>query len=261
MTRLEKHLIAKPWKEARPGVQVKLLAQDGELYVFAQSLDRIAKERAIRRRQLKRLWARLKQLSTMQLTREELLMKLGAARDQSRKAWRLVVVEVATDRAAFSYRLDRKKLRRARSREGRYLLRTNLVAEDPAELWSYYLLLVTVEEAFKDLKGDLAIRPIFHQLEARVEAHIFIAFLAYCLHVTLARRLHALAPGLTPRSVFEKFAAVQLIDVHLPTTDGRELVLTRYTEPEPELSLLLNKLKLELPIQPPPKITAAPISL
>jgi hypothetical protein len=97
---------------------------------------------------------------------------------------------------------------------------------------------------------------VFHQLEARIEAHVFIAFLAYCLHVTLARRLHTLAPGLTPRSVLEKFAAVQMIDVHLPTTDGRELVLTRYTEPEPELSLLLKKLKLELPAQPPPKITA-----
>ena len=132
-----------------------------------------------------------------------------------------------------------------------------LVEEDPAKLWSHYLLLVAVEEAFKNLKGDLAIRPIFHQLEARIEAHVFIAFLAYCLHVTLARRLHALAPGLTPRSVLEKFAAMQMIDVHLPTTDGRELVLTRYTEPEPELSLLLKKLKLELPAQPPPKITAS----
>ena len=161
----------------------------------------------MRRRQLKWLWARLKQLSTMQLTREELLMKLGAARDQSRTAWRLVVIEVAADSATFSYRLDRNKLRQARSREGRYLLRTNLVEEDPAKLWSHYLLLVAVEEAFKNLKGDLAIRPIFHQLEARIEAHVFIAFLAYCLHVTLARRLHALAPGLTPRSVLEKFAA------------------------------------------------------
>ena len=107
--------------------------------------------------------------------------------------------------------------------------------------------------------GDLAIRPVFHQLEARIEAHVFIAFLAYCLHVTLARRLHALAPGLTPRSVLEKFAAMQMIDVHLPTTDGRELVLTRYTEPEAELRLLLQKLKLELPAQPPPRITAAPM--
>src|SRR6267143_434378 len=224
LTRLEKQLIAKPWQEARPGVQVKLLAQQGELYVLAQSRDRVAKARAIRRRQLKRLWARLKQLSTMQLTREELLMKLGAARDQSRSAWRLVVVEMAADSATFSYRLDRNKLRQIRSREGRYLLRTNLVEEDPAKLWSHYLLLVAVEEAFKNLKGDLAIRPLFHQLEARIEAHIFVAFLAYCLHATLRRWLRDLAPGLTPRSVLDKFRAVQMIDVLLPTTDGRELV-------------------------------------
>ena len=114
-----------------------------------------------------------------------------------------------------------------------------------------------IEEAFKTLKGDLAIRPIFHQLEERIEAHVFIAFLAYCLHVTLGRRLHALAPGLTPRSVFDKFAGVQMIDVHIPTTDGRELVLERYTEPERDLKLLLGQLKLVLPQQPPPKITAA----
>ena len=114
-----------------------------------------------------------------------------------------------------------------------------------------------MEEAFKTLKGDLAIRPVFHQDEKRIEAHIFIAFLAYCLHVTIGRRLHALAPGLTPRNLFEKFAAVQMIDVHIPTTDGRQLQLTRYTQPEPELTLLLNRLKLELPEQPPPKITAA----
>jgi hypothetical protein len=191
----------------------------------------------------------------MKLTREELLMKLGAARDQSRQAWRLVVVEVATDSAAFSCRLDRQRLRQARSREGRYLLRANLAEEDPAKLWSHYLLLVTIEEVFKNLKADLAIRPIFHQLEARIEAHVFIAFLDYCPHVTLVSRLKALAPGLTPRSVFEKFAAVPMIDAHLPTTDGRELTLTRYTEPEPELKLLLNQLKLELPAQRPPKIT------
>jgi hypothetical protein len=160
----------------------------------------------------------------------------------------------------FSYRLDRDKLRVARRREGRYLLRTNLTEHDPAKLWTYYLQLVAVEEAFKNLKGDLAVRPIFHQDEERIEAHIFIAFLAYCLHVTLRRRLHALAPGLTPRSALEKFAAVQMIDVHVPTTDGRELMLTRYTQPEPELSLLIDKLRLDLPDQPPPKITAAAVN-
>ncbi len=256
LSRLEKDLIGKPWQEVRPGVHVKLLPQDGELYVFAESIDRVAKERAMRRRQLKWLWARLKQIAAMKLSREELLMKLGAARKQARTAWRLVAIEVAANSAEFSYQLDRTKLRQRRRREGRYLLRTNLTEHDPAKLWSYYLQLVTVEEAFKTLKGDLAIRPIFHQQEARIEAHVFIAFLAYCLHVTLARRLHALAPGLTPRAVFEKFAAVQMIDVHVPTTDGRELVLTRYTQPEPELALLLDQLKLDLPAQPAPKINA-----
>jgi hypothetical protein len=258
LTRLEQALLAKPWQEARPGVQVKLLPQDGELYVFAQSRDRVAKERAMRRRQLKWLWKRLEQIAAMKLTREELLMKLGAARSQAPTAWRLVAIALAKAGAMFSYRLDRNKLRQARRREGRYLLRTNLVENDPAQLWNYYLQLVAVEEAFKNLKGDLAIRPIFHQHEARIEAHIFIAFLAYCLHVTLARRLHALAPGLTPRSVLEKFAAIEMIDVHLPTTDGRELVLTRRTEPQPELRLLLDKLMLALPPQPPPKITGEP---
>src|ERR1700680_2603715 len=257
LTRVEKGLVDKPWHDARPGVQVKLLPQDGELYVFAQSTDRVAKEREIRQRKLKWLWKRLKELSAMQLTREELLMKLGAARSQANAAWRLVVVEVAENDASFSYSLDRAKLRKVRRREGRYLLRTNLTEQDPAKLWSYYLQLVAVEEAFKNLKGDLALRPTHHQREERIEAHIFIAFLAYCLHATLRCRLQALAPGLTPRSVLEKFAAVQMIDVHIPTTDGRELVLERYTEPERDLKLLLGELKLVLPEQPPPKITAS----
>jgi transposase len=256
LTRLEQALLAKPWQQARPGVEVKLLPQDGEVYVFAQSRDRVAKERAMRQRQLKWLWKRLAQIAGMKLAREELLMKLGAARSHAPTAWRLVAITVPKGGATFSYRLDRAKLRQTRRREGRYLLRTNLTENDPAQLWSYYLQLVAVEEAFKTLKGDLAIRPIFHQEEARIEAHIFIAFLAYCLHVTLGRRLHALAPGLTPRSVIEKFAAIQMIDVHVPTTDGRELTLSRYTEPEAELGLLLDKLRLKLPDQPAPKISA-----
>jgi hypothetical protein len=257
LTRLEKQLLEKPWHQARPGVQVKLLPQEGELYVLAQSADRVAKERAMRRRQLKWLWARLKQLRGMTLTREQLLMKLGAAKQKAPKAWRLIDVELAKQGASFTYRLKREKLRLAWRREGRYLLRTNLTETDPAKLWSFYLQLVAVEEAFRNLKGDLAIRPIFHQKEQRIEAHIFVSFLAYCLHVTLSQRLRSLAPGLTARSALEKFAAVQMIDVRLPTTDGRELILTRYTQPEPELQLLLDKLKLQLPAQSPPKISAA----
>jgi transposase len=258
LNRLEQELSNRPWQEARPGVQVKLLPQDGELYVFAQSLDRVAKERSMRRRQLKGLWARLNDLRRMSvnLRRDELLIKLGQAKAKWPTGWRLVKVDVDAKLAAFDYALDRNKLRQARRREGRYLLRSNLAEDDPATLWNYYLQLGQVEEAFRTLKGDLAIRPIHHQEPERIEAHIFIAFLAYCLRVTLGNRLKGLAPGLTPRSLFEKFAAVQMIDVHIPTTDGRELQLTRYTQPDPELTLLLNRLKLELPDQPPPKITA-----
>jgi hypothetical protein len=260
LNRLEQELLDKPWQQARPGVNVKLLAQDGELYVFAESRDRISKERAMRRRQLKWLWTRLGQLAAMKLKREELLMKLGAARSQTPVAWRLVKITVDKNNASFTYRLDRDKLRQARRREGRYLLRTNLTDDDPAQLWSYYLQLVSVEQAFKNLKDELGIRPIFHQQAERIEAHIFIAFLAYCVQVTLRRRLQDLAPGLTPRSLFAKFAAVHMIDVQVPTTDGREIVLTRYTEPEPELKLLLDKLRLDLPAQPLPKITTRAIA-
>jgi hypothetical protein len=257
LSRLEKQLLAMPWQEARAGVQVKLLAEDGELYVFAESADRVSKERAMRRRQLKWLWKRLRELAAMKVPREEMLMKLGAARARAPTAWRLVDIAMDKAGAGFSYTLNRQKLRQIRRREGRYLLRTNLTENDPALLWQYYTQLVAVEEAFKNLKGDLAIRPIFHQDEHRVEAHIFIAFLAYCLQITLQRRLHALAPGLTARSALAKFAAVQMIDVYLPTTDGRELLLTRYTQPEPELQLLIQQLKLSLPPQPPPRIATS----
>ena len=260
LTRMEEALLDKPWHIARPEVRVKLLEQDSELYVFAESRDRIAKERSMRRRQLKWLWERLKKLSTMKLTRDALLMKLGAAQTKAPAAWRLIEIEVAKRGAGFTYRLDRDKLRQVRRREGRYLLRTNLTESDPAKLWEFYLQLVEVEAAFRTLKSDLALRPVFHQEESRIEAHIFIAFLAYCLHVTLGQQLKRLAPGLTPRSVLEKFATMQMIDVYIPTTDGRELSLTRYTQPEPEIKLLLEKLKLTLPAQAPPKITAQEVA-
>jgi hypothetical protein len=101
--------------------------------------------------------------------------------------------------------------------------------------------------------------PIFYKDAQRIEAHIFIAFLAYCLQITLTRCLHALAPGLTARSALEKFTAVQMIDVHLPTTEEREIMFTRYTHSEPELQLLIKQLKLRLPPQPPAKITTTAI--
>ncbi len=199
--KLEKSLVGLPWHEVRPGVEVKLLAEDDELYVFAQSRARIEKERAMRKRRLKWLWARLETLAQMDLTRESLLMKLGAAKAKAPAAWRLLDIKVDPHTAAFTYALNRKKLRQTRRREGRYLLRANMSGRDPAELWRFYIQLVEVEAAFKNLKDDLQLRPIYHQLETRVEAHIFVAFLAYCLHVTLRARLRPIAAGLTPRAV------------------------------------------------------------
>ena len=257
LTKLERDLVALPWCKVRQGVEVKLLPQDTELYVLAKSYDRVIKERAIRRRKLKWLWARLKEISAMELSRDELLMKLGAARAKVPAAWRLVDVDVASQGASFSYGLNRKKLKSVRRREGRYLLRTNLCGKDPAELWQFYIQLTEIEAAFKNLKDDLKLRPIHHQLVDRIEAHIFVAFLAYCLHITLRARLKPLASGLTPRAVLDKFATVQMLDVHFPTTDGRTLVLSRHTELNADQKLLVKQLKLELPPQPPPRITAA----
>ena len=193
LSKLEADLLERPWQSVRPGVEVKVLPQENELYVFAQSQDRFK---------------------------------------------------------------NRQKLRQVRRREGRYLLRTNLRGRDPAQLWEFYIQLVQIEAAFKNLKDDLALRPIFHQLAHRIEAHIFVAFIAYCLHVTLRARLRPLAPGLTPRAVLDKFAAIQMLDVHFPTTDGRTLILSRYTHPEPDHKLLLEQLNLTLPAQPPPRISS-----
>ena len=152
--------------------------------------------------------------------------------------------------------MDRAQLRAVRRREGRYLLRTNLGAAAPELIWRCYMQLCFVEEAFRTLKGDLGLRPIFHQLPDRIEAHLFLAFLAYGLSITLRQQLRAVAGGLMPRSVLEKLATVQRLDVVVPTTDGRELLLGRRTEPDRDVQRLLDQLSLTLPPQPPPRIRA-----
>ena len=268
MSKLEQELAGRPWQQARSDVQVKLLPQQGELYVFVQSEARIDKERAMRRKKLKWLWTRLKALQRQKPSYERLLMKIGAAQKQVGHVAALVRLSLPeppstsarSRRVSFSFSLDKAQVRTVRRREGRYLLRSNLTAADPAQLWQFYLQLVEVEAAFKNLKSDLAIRPIFHQREDRIEAHIFVAFLAYCVHVSLQQQLKAHAPGLTVRQALEKLAAMQMLDVHFPTTDARELIFTRYTEPEPDQQLLLAKLGWTLPLQALPKITAAKIA-
>jgi hypothetical protein len=259
LNKFEKALLLLPWEEVHENLAVKLLQEDGELYVLARSRSRQAKERAMRRRRLKRYWYRLKEISQQNLDRDQLLMKIGAAKKEAGRAAALVKITLPSlqepvTAQTFRFYLCRDKLRKVRRQEGQYLLRSNLCAEDPAVLWKYYMLLVEVEEAFKTLKMDLSVRPVYHQKDKRIKAHIFVAFLAYSLQATLKQRLKALAPGLTVRSVLEKFVSIQMIDVFLPTTDGKELLLRRYTQPDKDQLLLLSRLNLNLPDQPKPQL-------
>lgn len=259
LRRLERQLLDQPWKSVQPRIEVKLVREGEEVYVLTRSGGRRDKEQAMRRRKLKRLWGRLRALQGMNLQRDDLLLKLGAARQEAGSAWELVKVHLPApgepvNPGTFHFRLDRSRLRRVRRREGTYLLRTNLQAAAPEELWKQYLALTEIEQAFKEIKQDLGLRPVYHQLDARIEAHIFVSFLSYCLLVTLKQRAKARAPGLTPRAILERFKTIQMIDVHLPTTDGRNLVLPRYTQPEKDLKLLIYQLNLVLPDQPPPRL-------
>jgi transposase len=263
LSRLEAELVKLPWQQARPAVRVKLLPKDQELYVFVESQDRLKKERAMRLSKLRALIKRLRQLqnSKKPLTRDQLLLAVGQAKEQAGRAFKLLDIHwpqegEEVNATTFTFRLALDRYRQWYRREGRYLLRTNLTETDPKLLWEYYLQLVAVEGAFKNLKDDLQIRPIFHQKEERIEAHIFVAFLSYCLHVALQGKLRAVAGGLTPRSLLEKFATMQMMDVYFPTEEtGKELLFRRYTQPEKDHQVLLAQLGWELPGQPPPRIS------
>ena len=260
----EKKWLELPWRKVRDSVQVKLFEKDGELYVLAKSEGRQAKEIAIRRKKLARLLRKLRAMRRSCPKRDQLLMRVGAAKTEAGRAFGFVQIHLPqareeVTRETFTFRLDKAKLKEAELRDGHYLLRTNLVAEDPEVLWDRYMQLTQIEAAFKCLKSDLGIRPIYHQLEHRVEAHIMVAFLAYCLSVTLQHKLRGHAPGLTPKAVLEKLAAIQMLDVSFPTTDGRLLVMPRYTEPDPEQAIMLHQLGLMLPQQPPPRIRTAAV--
>ena len=261
LTKLEKDLATKDWQQVKDDVHVKLLSRDGELYVLARSLPRRNKESAMRRKKLKAYWARLKELQKRdKLTRDELLLAIGAAKEKAgRNAHRLVILhlpgteeQITAD--TFHFELDREKLKATRRHEGQYLLRSNLTGENPAELWRNYINLVRIEESFRTFKGDLGLRPVFHQLDGRIEAHVFISFLAYCLHVTLEQYNKKVATGLSSRSVLERMSEIQMLDVTIPATDGRELRMKRYTKPEKVHQLLLDQLGFTLPAQPPPEI-------
>lgn len=275
LRKLEKDLVDRPWEQVHEGVQVKLLEQDQEVYVLARSADRRQKEAAMRRRRLKQLIHGLNRLKRRSVTRDTLLKKLAVLQQAAGPAAAGLVnvreprPDEPVNRETFVCRMDRVAWRAAQERDGCYLLRGHLpwadfpvgLEKQAAALWGWYMQLVQVEEAFKTLKSDLALRPIHHQLAARVEAHILVAFLGYCLTVTLRMKLRAAAPGLTPRAVLAALAGIQMVDVVIPTTDGRELVLPRYTEPAAEQAMLLEALHLTLPPQPPPRIRAGQVEL
>lgn len=250
-----------PWQKVQGTVEVKLFREDKELYVVAKSDGRRQKEIAIRRKKLARLLWTLRGMRR-EKSRDRLLQRLGAARQKAGRSARFVQVQLpAADqpvsRETFRFSVQQEKLADAELYDGHYLLRSNLTEQEPEWLWKLYMLLVEIEGVFRTFKNDLHVRPIYHRVEARVEAHIFVSFLAYCLWVTLKQRLKALAPGLTPRQALDQLAGVQMLDVVMPTTDGRQLTLSRHTQPEPGVRLLLQQLKLELPEQPPPRLDTA----
>jgi transposase len=264
LTQLESQLLERPWTQARLSVRVKLLPQEQELYVLVESRDRLLKERAMRLRKLRALLKRLRRLqqSKKKLRRDDLLLAVGQAREQAGRAFGLLEIQwpgkgEEISPQTFTFKLRRSKYRQWRRREGRYLLRTNLTDADPKVLWEYYLQLTAVEAAFKNLKDDLQIRPVYHQKERRIEAHIFVAYLAYCLQVTLQGKLRRVAGGLSPRAVLEKFGSMQMMDVCFPTAEpGKEMVFRRYSQPEKDHQILLAQLGWHLPDQPPPRLAA-----
>ncbi len=257
----EKQWLTLPWKQVRDSVQVKLYEHQEELYVLARSDGRQAKEIAIRRKRVVRLLRKLRAMRRSLPSRDQLLLRIGAAKKEAGRAFGFVTIALpatteTVTRTSFHFRVDKIKLRQAEQRDGHYLLRSNLTAEDPAVLWTRYIQLTNIEAAFRSLKSDLGLRPIHHRLERRVEAHIFVAFLAYCLQITLKNSLRNQAPGLSSQAVMEKLATIQMIDVWIPTRDHRWLVMPRYTQPSQEVQILLDKLRVDLPQQPPPRIKA-----
>lgn len=262
----EKKWLDLPWHKVRDSVEVKLYQHEGELYVLAKSAGRQAKERAMRRKRLARFLRKLRTMRKSLPTRDRLLMRIGAAKKEAGRAFGFVRIQLpaakeAVTRQSFSFQLDQAKLQAAEQRDGHYLLRSNLTSEDPAVLWTLYVQLTQIEDVFRVLKSELNIRPIYHQLEHRAEAHVLIAFLAYCLQVTLKNQLMIHAPGLTAPAVLEKLATIQMVDVWIPTMDGRWLVLPRHTQPEKDVQALLDQMRITLPPQPPPRIKASSISI
>jgi transposase len=255
----EELLLNTPWERARDEVYVKSIRDHDETYVLAKSNARRHKERAMRHRKLRTYLIGLDKLQKNYRDRDRFLKRLGVLLHEAGSCSKCVDLQLPPEgkkvtSTNFKYSFNRRVYRQMIHRDGKYFLRTNQTGKDPIELWEQYMLQTRVEQSFKELKSDLSIRPIHHQLEGRVDAHIFIAFLGYCLQTTLRQKLKTSAPGLTSQAVLKVFSKITLLDVYIPTQDNRTLHLQRYTEPEQEHKILLEKLNLKLPAQAPPKI-------
>ena len=270
------------WEEVQPGIRVKVArpvdenGKEGDTFVLTQSDARSLKEVSMRIKKLRGAMKTLRALDARigrtkwcpapplkrALSRDELISRLAVAKSKAGRAWKLISITIPTEGApvtptTFQWQLDWPRIREARSRdEGTYLLRTNLADCDPKHLWKKYMLQGEIEHAFRELKNDLGLRPIHHRLDDRIEAHIFTAFMALCLLSTLRALSRASAPGLTPRQIIDKFKTIKMVDVILPATDNRTVILPRHIDPRPDTALLLAQLGLTLPSQPPSKVSS-----
>jgi transposase len=264
--KLDQQFADKPWEQVHEAMQVKLAQHEGEFYVLAHSDQRQLKEKAMHRRRFKTyvrglhaLRRRCRSGHRSRIKRDTLLGRLAVLKQGAGRMAKAVILQLPDEGQRptpqnFHYALNAEAYREAVEWDGSYILRSNVMQADASTMWSMYMQLVWIESAFKSMKSDLAVRPIWHQIQPRVEAHIFVAFMGYCLMAALRKHIEPAAPGLSSRAVLEQLGAIQMVDVCLPTSDGRWLIMPRYTEPEAEQLMLLEKLGLTLPAQPPPRI-------
>ena len=261
----QKQLLEGPWEKVSAQVQVQLISEDDEVYVLCKSEGRAAKERAMRWRRLRGLIGDLRalrrRLRAGQLKDPELIQQqIGRLRERHPQAWRWLRMELAEtpESRALSWDWDREKFKQAARAEGAYLLRAHWTEKDPAKLWATYMQLTEAESAFRTLKSEIKVRPIWHWKAGRVEAHVMVAFLGYCLWVCLKKRAERVAASLTPWQILDQLKRIVLVEVWFELRDGRSMCLPRITEPEPAQKLLLGQLGWSLPSQPPPRVQAQP---
>jgi len=253
---VERALLDGTWTQVRDEVEAQLVPMPGgrETYVLCRSTARREKERAIRRRFSARLEDGLQRLEHRVATgrlKDRSKIERALGRLQARSVMVADLYEMAVreehGQVRLAWRLIEERRAWRDARDGAYLLRTNLEGQSAEELWTKYIQLTEAEAAFRALKSELAVRPLFHQLEHRVKAHILVAFLGYALWVTLKHLLHRRGTGLTPARALAQLATLQSADVILPTTDGREIRLRRVATPTPAQQRLLDQLDITIP--------------